>query len=144
MKTSARVDNTFRKHVVRVETDGAPRALTVLPRESGYGSSANGGELLCLALATCYCNDLYREARKRGLTLDRVEVEVVADFLTEGAAAERLVYRARASGKASREQILDLMRHTDTVAEIQNTIRAGRPVVLAEVDAIGQAGSGDA
>jgi uncharacterized OsmC-like protein len=48
--------------------------------------------LRCLALATCYCNDLYREARKRGIEVHRVEVEVEGSFGAEGAAAERLAY----------------------------------------------------
>ena len=47
---------------------------------SGFGSSATGGELLCLALATCFCNDFYRKAEKQAITVIRVEVEVKAEF----------------------------------------------------------------
>jgi organic hydroperoxide reductase OsmC/OhrA len=135
MKISARVDNSFRKHVVTLNTNDTARELPIPPKADGVGSSVNGGELLCLALATCYCNDLYREAKKRGINLDRVEVEVEAMFGAEGAAAEQLAYRARVSAKASREKIIDLMRHTDSVAEIQNTIRRPCPVVLTEIEA---------
>jgi len=135
MKISARVDNSFRVHVVTLKTNDLARELPIPPKADGVGSSANGGELLCLALATCYCNDLYREAKKRGIELDRVEVEVEAMFGAEGAAAEQLAYRARVSAKASRERIIELMRHTDTVAEIQNTIRRPCPVVLTDIEA---------
>ena len=135
MKISARVDNSFRSHAVTLSTNGAARALTIPPGTDGFGSSANGGELLCLALATCYCNDLYREARKRGIEVERVEVDVEATFGVEGAAAEQLAYRARVSARAPRETIIDLMRHTDTVAEIQNTLRLSCPVVLAGMEA---------
>ena len=33
-------------------------------KSPGRGSAVNGGEFLVLALATCYCNDLYREAER--------------------------------------------------------------------------------
>ena len=39
------------------------------------------------------------------------------------------------SAKASRETIIDPVRHTSTVAEIQNTIRWPYPVVLADIEA---------
>ena len=61
---SAAVESGFKQHRVTLTTAGNSHSLEVAPRSSGFGSSANGGELLCLALATCYCNDLYREAAK--------------------------------------------------------------------------------
>lgn len=134
MKISARVDNSSRRHVVTLNTNDVTRELPIPPKHDGVGSSANGGELLCLALATCYCNDLYREAKKRGIQLDRVEVEVEATFGEEGAAAEQLAYRARVSATAPRGALIDLMRHTDTVAEVQNTLRRPCPVVLTDVE----------
>jgi organic hydroperoxide reductase OsmC/OhrA len=74
-----------RPHRVRPTTNGAAHAVVIPPRSSGFGSSANGGELLCLALATCYCNDPYREAEQRNIAVLRVAVEVQAEF---GAAGE--------------------------------------------------------
>jgi organic hydroperoxide reductase OsmC/OhrA len=135
MKISARVDNSFRKHVVTLTTNDAARELPIPSRADGVGSSANGGELLCLALATCYCNDLYREARKRGIEVERVEVEVNATFGAEGAPAEQIAYAARVSAKASREAIIELIRHTDRVTEIQNTLRRACPVALTGIEA---------
>ena len=135
MKISARVNNSFRKHIVTLTTNNQARELPIAPKADGIGSSANGGELLCLALATCYCNDLYREAKKRGVEVHRVEVEVEATFGAERAAAERLAYHARVSAKALRQEIIDLMQHADSVAEIQNTLRRSCPVLLTEIEA---------
>jgi hypothetical protein len=45
-------------------------------------------------------------------------------------------YRARVKADANRQEILDLMRHIDTVAEIQNTLRAASPVALSECEVI--------
>ena len=135
MKISARVENSFGKHVVGLKTNDTASELQIPPKSDGFGSSANGGELLCLALATCYCNDLYREAKKRRIVLKRVQVEVEATFGGEGAAAEQITYRAEASSDASFEEIRALMRHTDTVAEIQNTIRRSCSVTFTPVEA---------
>jgi uncharacterized OsmC-like protein len=67
------------------------------------GSSANGDELLFLALATCYCNDIYREARKRGIEVERVQVEVTGEFGGEGEPAREIRYNASVDAKAPRE-----------------------------------------
>ena len=136
MKIRARVDNFAGRHAVTVSTSDRARELPIAPKAEGPGSSVNGGELLCLALATCYCNDLYREAGKRGIEIHRVEVEAEAVFGAEGAPAERLSYHARVSARTSRQVLIDLMRHTDTVAEIQNTLRRACPVVLSGVEAL--------
>ena len=95
MKVSARVDNAFRKHALTLTTNDRTHELPIAPRADGVGSNANGGELLCLALATCYCNDVYREAKKRGIEVQRNEVEVEGTFGAEGAAAERFAYHVR-------------------------------------------------
>lgn len=115
-----------------LRTAGREHALTISPRPDGFGSSANGGELLFLALATCYCNDIYREARKRNIAVQSVEVEVSGEFGAEGEPARNISYHASVKANAPQAQILELLKHTDTVAEIQNTLRKGVPVVLTE------------
>ncbi len=80
MKISATVKNKFDQHEVMVETDTNSKLISIPPKATGYGSSVNGGELLMLALATCFCNDLYREASKKGILLTEVEVNVTGDF----------------------------------------------------------------
>ena len=80
MRVTARVVNAAGTHEVNVETDGAMKPVGIAPRGDRPGSSVNGGEMLFAALATCYCNDLYREAATKGVRLTRVEVEVTGDF----------------------------------------------------------------
>lgn len=135
MNISARVTNQLGEHTVVVETNGREQSLAIAHKADGYGSSVNGGELLFLALATCYCNDLYREGRKRGIEIAKVEVEVSGEFGAEGAPAKNVRYRASVDAKATREIIVELMRHTDTIAEIQNTLRASSPIILEQYDA---------
>jgi uncharacterized OsmC-like protein len=83
-----------------------------------------------LALATCYCNDLYREAARLGVHVESVEVEASAEFPGIGLAATNIAYRARVSSSASAEEISELLQVTDAVAEIHNTVRSGVSVTL--------------
>jgi organic hydroperoxide reductase OsmC/OhrA len=134
MKITAHVENSHGQHHVRLTTNDKSHSIVIPPKSSGLGSSANGGELLFLALATCYCNDLYREAAKRNIEVEKVEVEVNGDFGGEGESVKSVEYRARVQAKATEEEIRALMQHTDTVAEIQNTLRAGVAVTLSEIE----------
>jgi uncharacterized OsmC-like protein len=136
MKISAGVQSSKGQYQVRLQSGEKGHSIEVAPKPDGFGSSVNGGEALFLALATCYCNDIYREARKRGIRVESVEVEVDGDFGAEGVPAENVTYRARVIAHAGEEEIRELMKHTDTVAEIQNTLRAGTAVILKELEAV--------
>jgi organic hydroperoxide reductase OsmC/OhrA len=126
---SASVRNARHSHDVTVTTGSTAKSLNVPCRESGCGSGINGGEFLLLALATCYC-DLYREAARLGISVDSVEVEASADFEGVGLAGNNIRYRARVLANASDAEVARLLRETDAVAEIHNTVRAGLAVVL--------------
>ena len=130
MRITARVRNARDDHRVVVATDGRSQALAVAAKTTGRGSAVNGGEFLMLALATCYCNDLYREAARKGIAIGAVEVEAQADFAGVGIAALNVTYRARIASPAAQAEIDALLRETDAVAEVQNTLRTGRSVTL--------------
>ena len=129
MKYSASLKNQPGVQQITLKVGDNEKSLSIAPREMG-GSSITGGELLFLALATCYCNDIYREAAARGIQVTGVEVEVEGDFEAPRLPGTNIVYRARVTADASDEQIRELMLHTDAIAEIQNTVRAGTPVKL--------------
>lgn len=129
MKFRAHISNTTGDHQVSLKVGDKEQTLPIAPKPAG-GSSVSGGELLFLALATCYCNDIYREAAARNIEVQSVEVEVEGDFEAAGMPASNIVYRAKVSANTSEEQIRELMLHTDSVAEIQNTLRVGTPVRL--------------
>jgi uncharacterized OsmC-like protein len=130
MKISARVSNTNSGHGVEVETDGRKQSIAIAPKSAGRGSSVNGGELLFAALATCFCNDLYREAAKSGIQVESVEVEVTGAFGSPGEPARDITYRVQVRADALPETIDDLIRATDSLTEIQNTLRGGCEVKL--------------
>lgn len=128
MEISARILNSPGGHEVQLRTGGAIQALSVAARASGQGSAVNGGELLMAALATCYCNDLYREAARLAIEVTGCEVVASARFNGVGLAAESVSYAARIDSPAAPERIALLLEETDRLAEIHNTLRAGCPV----------------
>ncbi|HVV54630.1 MAG TPA: OsmC family protein [Mucilaginibacter sp.] len=130
MNISASIKSKFNKHRVVVSTNGSEKELQIPPKASGFGSSANGGELLLLALATCFCNDIYREAAKKNLDITGVEVECTGEFGAEGEPGSNLRYRVKVVSDASDSEIEALIAHTDRIAEIHNTLRKGRSITL--------------
>jgi hypothetical protein len=81
-------------------------------------------------------NDIYREASKSGVKVEKVEVEVSGDFGAVGEPATNVTYRAKVTANASEETIRQLIVHTDTVAEIQNTLRIATPVTLSQIEVV--------
>ena len=136
MKIIAKVENSKNNHQVTLQTNDNVHSIIIPPKSTGYGSSTNGGELLFLALASCYCNDAYREATKRNIQIDRIEVEVDGDFGAEGEPAKNVTYRAKVAAQANEQEIQDMLRFVDTVAEIQNTLRVATPVELSQIEVI--------
>lgn len=132
MQIAAKVLNSSTGHEVTVRTGASSQSLSIPGRPEGTGSMVNGGEFLMLALATCYCNDLYREARRLGIPIDGVEVEASADFPGPGLAATNILYRARVRSSAPAAAIQRLLQETDAVAEVHNTVRAAISVQLVE------------
>jgi organic hydroperoxide reductase OsmC/OhrA len=130
MKISATISNGLGRNDVEVRTDGRPRALDLPSKTGGPGSAVNGGELLFVALATCFCNDLYREAAQRGIEITGVDVTVRGEFGAAGEPARDIEYRATVRSPASAGDIRQLIAHTDTVAEVHNTLRHGTDVSL--------------
>ena len=82
------------------------------------------------ALATCYCNDIYREAAKRKIDIERVEVEAEAEFEAEGEAAKAVSYRARVKARASEDDIRALMIHADKSLRSKTLLERRRPFSL--------------
>ena len=132
MKIAAKINSSLHRHEVSVNTDGDIKGILISPKPSGYGSSVNGGELLLLSLATCFCNDIYREARKRNISIDSLEVECNGSFGAAGEIGSNFSYKTNVVSNASPEEITDLITYTDSIAEVHNTLRRGIQVKLSE------------
>jgi uncharacterized OsmC-like protein len=136
MKFGARVENSKAGHKVTMHAGESEHSIDIPPRETGFGSSASGGELLFLALATCYCNDIYREASRKNIEVESVEVEVEGDFPAAGEGSRNIIYTVKVAARANEREIHELIKLTDRVAEVHNTIRNGTSVVLTQMEAV--------
>lgn len=130
MQISASIQNSFGHHEATVATNGSEKQIQLASKDSGYGSAVNGGEMLLLALATCYCNDIYREAALRNIKVDEVKVTCYANFGGPGEPGANFRYEVRVKSEAPQSDIDELIRFTDSIAEIHNTLRSGVSVNL--------------
>lgn len=129
MEISATVKNRYEHHEAVVETDGDIKVVEIASKPSGYGSSVNGGELLLLSLATCFCNDIYREAAKRNIAVSEVKVVCTSRF---GEPDGQFQYKTTIVSDAPADVIDELIRYTDSVAEVHNTLRRGLDITLVQ------------
>ncbi len=130
MKISASITSGFNQHQITVQTNDSAKPVQIPPKATGFGSSINGGELLLLSLATCFCNDIYREAAKRNITVSGVEVIFNGEFGADGEPGSNFTYKANVQADANPEEIEDLIVHTDRIAEVHNTLRKGLSITL--------------
>ena len=104
------------------------------PKDGGGGGLGfNGGQLLNLAVAGCVSNDLFREAQKRGITIHQVRVRVTSDYVGDPAVSTPIEYEVEIEGDAEPSVLESLVRDTDAIAEIPNSVRRGTEVVLRDV-----------
>lgn len=131
MKMSARIKSEVNHHEVVVQTNDSAKEVAISPKPSGFGSSINGGELLLLSLATCFCNDIYREAAKQNITVSGVDVVFTGEFGADGEPGTNFTYTANVKSGAPLAEIQALIQHTDRIAEVHNTLRKGVGITLA-------------
>lgn len=130
MQITASIKNGLNSNEVAVSTNSQVKTISIPSKPDGSGSAINGGELLLLSLAVCYCNDIYREAAKRKLKINSVEVEVSGEFAAEGEPGKNFRYKPVVHSNASASEIQELIAYTDGVAEIHKTLRNGINVEL--------------
>jgi uncharacterized OsmC-like protein len=130
MHISASIINSGERNEITVSTNNSLKELSIPSKAGGKGSAVNGGELLFSALATCVCNDVYREAAKRQIEIKFVEVNVTGEFGKEGEAGFNIEYSVNINADASEEEIRELINYVDKVAEVHNTLRVGTAVTL--------------
>ena len=109
---------------------GGPFTLVVdRPAAAGGGGLGfSGGQLLNLAVAGCVSNDLFREAARTGMALNRVTVRVRSDYAGSPAVSTPIEYEVEIDADASDEEVAALIAHVDEIAEIPNSIRNGTEV----------------
>ena len=118
MTITATINNSLQQNDITVVIEGSPKGISIPSKPNGQGSSVNGGELLFLSLATCFCNDIYREAVRRNININSIEVNVTGEFGMEGEPASNISYKVNIQSDTPKNEIIELIHHVDTVAEI--------------------------
>ena len=130
MHISATIKNNNQQNDIIVSTENNKKELSIPAKPDGKGSSVNGGELLFLSLATCFCNDVYREAARRNISIESIEVNVAGEVGNEGEPASNIYYEVHIQSDNSDEEINKLINDVNKIAEIHNTLRKGIHVIL--------------
>ena len=114
------------------------RTLTIdRPQDAGgMDLGYNGGELLFLAIGACYTNDIFREASKRGINVKSVQVDVQGEWGGDPVRAQNVTFTPKVEADADEMEIMELIRHTDRIAEIHNSLRMGTQVTLMDAKAL--------
>lgn len=117
-----------------------PRSVVIdrTPRAGGLGIGFSGEELFMMAIGASVCNDLYREAAARGIDITHVEIIVNGDWSGEPALAKNIRYDIRMESSSPRQEVEDLIRYTDQVAEIPYSLRSGTQVKLNAIEILKQ------
>ncbi|HSK53380.1 MAG TPA: OsmC family protein [Clostridia bacterium] len=129
---------------VRLRTvDGGPTALgsagpfTLVSdrpaKAGGGGLGFSGGQLLHLAIAACYVNDLYREAPGLGVTVEGVDVTVDGDFPRPGDASTGITVDLDIVSPSGETAVRTLVEVVDRMAEIPGSLRGTTTVELRTV-----------
>jgi putative redox protein len=110
--------------------EGGAFTLTVdRPAAAGGGGLGfSGGQLLYMAIAACWSNDLYRESATMGIELDGVEVAVDGDFPARGAGSTPITVDLVVRSAAPEERVRALIAEVERVAEIPRAIRDATPI----------------
>ena len=117
--------SSLRGATTAVGSAGPYTLIVDRPQEAGGGGLGfNGGQLLNLAVAGCVSNDIFREAAKEGITIHQVKVRVRSDYGGEPMVSTPIEYEVELDGDAPSDVLERLVRHTDRVAEIPNSLRA--------------------
>lgn len=130
MIVEVKLSNSGQENKIVVNTNNNSKQISIPAKAEGNGSSVNGAELLFTALATCFCNDIYREAVRRKIEITSVEVNVNGEFGSEGEPARKISYRVKIGSPNQKSEIEKLIAHVDKIAEIHNTLRQGIDVTL--------------
>ncbi len=65
-----------------------------------------------------------------------MRVDVDGDWQGDPVRAQNVTFSVRVEANASERQILDLIQHTDKVAEVHHSLRMGTEVSLAPAEAV--------
>ena len=112
------------------------RTITIdLPQdEGGQGLGFSGGELLLLAIGSCYCNDLHRAAARSGISLDSIDLTVSAKWSDKPLQLTDAHVSIRTKTAKCAVDLHQLIKQVDVATSVANSLRSGARITLAVAD----------
>ncbi len=111
-------------------TIGRPKGV------GGDGFGYSGGQVLVLAVGTCFYNNLYYAADERGIKIISVELEVTSGWTEEPKVSSGIIISAQVEAEASPNEIEELIHHANRVSVVSNSVRQGATVAMGSIQAI--------
>jgi uncharacterized OsmC-like protein len=111
-------------------------AVTINHRSAGPTmltlGTCSGGHVLHLAVAMCVYNDLLREARARGIRIERLAVTADGGFAGDPLRSTGITYTIDIAGDAPEEALRTLVELVERIAEVPDMLRHGTTVNLTD------------
>ena len=102
----------------------------------GDGLGYNGGQVLVLAVGTCFYNDLYDAADERGIKIRSIELEIRSGWAGDPVISSGIEISAKVEAEATTAEIEEMVHHVSTISTISNTVRQGTAVLLGSINAV--------
>ncbi len=102
----------------------------------GDGLGYKGGQVLVLAVGTCFYNNLYYAADERGIKIRNVEIEVTSEWTKEPKVSSGISVSVKVEAEADLAEIQELINYVDRVSTVSNSLRQGTTVSIGDVQAI--------
>jgi putative redox protein len=102
----------------------------------GDGLGYSGGQVLVLAVGTCFYNNLYYAADERGINIRSVELEVSSGWTEEPKVSSGIVINAKVEADASPADIEELIHQANHVSTVSNSVRQGTTVSMGSVQIV--------
>ena len=98
----------------------------------GLGLGFNGGELLALAIGSCYCNGIHYIADELGVSVGKILVEVTLELGGDPPIATEAILKASCTtiDGSNPDILIEKAKETSTVS---NSLRKGFPVTLVKL-----------
>lgn len=102
----------------------------------GDGLGYSGGQVLVLAVGTCFYNNLYYAADERGIKIQSAELEITGGWTEEPMVSSGIVVNAKVEAEAAPAEIEELIHYASRVSTVSNSVRQGTTVTIGNIQTI--------
>ena len=102
----------------------------------GDGIGYSGGQVLVLAVGTCFYNNLFYAADQRNIKIRNVELEVVSRWTEEPMVSSGIQINAKVEAEANSDEIQELILYASQASTVSNSVREGITVSMGDIQPV--------